>query len=300
MNFTALRYFHEIALCGSIRQAAERVHVAASAVSRQISKLEHEFGAPLLERRSTGVVLTPAGELLARHTHRMFRDLQRLRSDIDDLRNLQRGEISLAAIEGIVDDVLPNMISDFLKSYPNMSFTVATGSSDQIVEQVVLDQADIGITYNARPRAEITVALSHPFPSFAVVMPEHALAGAQILTIPEILKHKITLPSRAFGLRRLVDAAALKHDAELRELVQTNSFALMKSLAMAGDAVAILPLELVQREVEAGALQAIPVADDHIAGARLQLCVHKNRNLSSAAEGFLAHMIAAFQAPERT
>src|SRR5690606_16434101 len=119
MNLTGLRYFHEVAVSGSIRQAAERVHVAASALSRQISKLEHEFDTPLLERRTTGVVLTPAGHLLAQHTRTMFRDLQRLKSQVDDLRNLQRGLVTISVIEGIVSDLLPDIMTGFLALFPN-------------------------------------------------------------------------------------------------------------------------------------------------------------------------------------
>lgn len=295
MNLTALRYFHEVAACGSIRQAAERVHIAASALSRQIGNLEHELGARLLERRSTGVSLTAAGEVLARHTQSMFRDIQRLKSDIDDLRDLQRGEIAIATIEGIVGDLLPQIISKFLKQYPHISFIVSTCSSDQAVEKVVLDEVDIGVTYNARPKAEINVALSHVFPTYAVVAPDHELASATVLTVPEVLRYKIALPDRSFGIRRLVDAAALKHQLTIHEFIQTNSFEMMKSFAATGDAVAILPKTMILRELATGQLRAIPVAGDGLAEARIQVCVHQSRVLSSAANRFLTHMVEFLQ-----
>jgi DNA-binding transcriptional LysR family regulator len=85
MEFTSLRYFFETVKAGSIRQAAEHIHVAPSAISRQIAKLEHELGAALFERRSTGVRLTPAGEILAGQLQSTVRDLMRVRGQIDEL-----------------------------------------------------------------------------------------------------------------------------------------------------------------------------------------------------------------------
>ena len=60
----ALRYFVEVARTGSISDASARLHVAVSAISRQIAKLENETGAPLFERRPRGMALSEAGERL--------------------------------------------------------------------------------------------------------------------------------------------------------------------------------------------------------------------------------------------
>ncbi|WP_347615130.1 LysR family transcriptional regulator, partial [Comamonas thiooxydans] len=67
---TALRYFHEVAQCGSLSEASARLHVAASAISRQIAALEERLGTPLFERHPRGMVLNAAGEILADHARR--------------------------------------------------------------------------------------------------------------------------------------------------------------------------------------------------------------------------------------
>ncbi|RYF67081.1 MAG: LysR family transcriptional regulator, partial [Comamonadaceae bacterium] len=64
---TGLLYFYEVVRHGSVRHAAEHLHISASAISRMVKKVEHRFHASLFERRSDGMVLTPAGEVLARH-----------------------------------------------------------------------------------------------------------------------------------------------------------------------------------------------------------------------------------------
>ena len=80
-------YFAEVARFGSIRQAAERLHVSASSVSRQIVKLEHELGTPLISRHAQGIKLTEAGVIVAEYVQSHSREIQRLKAAIDDLRD---------------------------------------------------------------------------------------------------------------------------------------------------------------------------------------------------------------------
>ena len=145
MRFLTLKYFNAVAKLGSIRKAADRLHVAPSAVSRQIAQLEHELDAVLFERSKSGVRLTAAGEVLARQSHRIFRDLDRARAGIDDLRGLRRGEVSLWVIEGFVTGLLPTILAEFQRRYPAVAFKVQTASTDRITEALLEDEADIGI-----------------------------------------------------------------------------------------------------------------------------------------------------------
>src|SRR5256885_16951677 len=80
-----LRYVDEVARAGSIRRAAEQLHVTASAVNRRGMDLEQGLGAPLFERRPRGVRLTAAGELFVRYIREQTRDVERMKSQIDDL-----------------------------------------------------------------------------------------------------------------------------------------------------------------------------------------------------------------------
>ena len=68
-----LQYIDEIARCGSIRKAAQRLNVASSAVNRQILALEEEFGAPLFERLPRGLRLTAAGEMCVEHIREVLK-----------------------------------------------------------------------------------------------------------------------------------------------------------------------------------------------------------------------------------
>jgi len=92
-----------VARRGSIRRAAERLHIALSAVDRQILQLESQIGMPLFERLPQGLRLTAAGEFLVDAIRRSRRELMRVKSQIDDLKGLRRGEVSIALVEGATE-----------------------------------------------------------------------------------------------------------------------------------------------------------------------------------------------------
>jgi len=91
MHAAILRYFVEVAKTSSIRRAAETLHVASSAVNRQILKLEQEIGAPLFERQSSGVRLTAAGEVLLQHAKDTLGGFERMRAEIAGLAGTVTG-----------------------------------------------------------------------------------------------------------------------------------------------------------------------------------------------------------------
>ncbi|WP_424987207.1 LysR family transcriptional regulator [Microbulbifer sp. S227A] len=84
-NLVAFQYVLEVARLGSLRLAADRLHVSPSAISRQLAKLEREFGGTLVERRATGVELTEAGRIAAAHFSVIFDQIDMVKGEISEL-----------------------------------------------------------------------------------------------------------------------------------------------------------------------------------------------------------------------
>ena len=92
-----LRYFREVARCGSVRLAAKPLYVASSALNRKILKVENELGVKLFERTPTGMVLTPAGALLGDHVERVLSAAERT---LTEITSAVRGEARPITITG--------------------------------------------------------------------------------------------------------------------------------------------------------------------------------------------------------
>src|SRR5690606_36997992 len=106
-------YLYEAVMRGTIRAAAERLGIAPSAVSRQISLLEEELGAVLVERNRSGVVPTEAGRLMIDYFRQHAAHRYDMRAKIEALRGLQKGSVSVVCGEGFADNMINGPVKEF-------------------------------------------------------------------------------------------------------------------------------------------------------------------------------------------
>ncbi|WP_213772841.1 LysR family transcriptional regulator [Bradyrhizobium sp. dw_78] len=287
MDFTALRYFLETAECRSIRQASDRLHVAPSAVSRKIAKLEHDLKAKLFERRAKGMKLTAAGLVLVEQLHGTVRDLDRARWRIAELEGLKRGEVIVHCIEGVVENWLPRHIARFKTIYPEINFRVAVMSTDRIIEALMAGDSDIGIVFITSARPEIRVQSSQVESLSLVVAPQHPLARRRQVALADVVQHTLVMPDQSFGIRRIVDRHLSAVKLVAADVLETNSVQLVRSLVRHGVGCTLLPHFSVERDLAAGLLVSVKLRDSHLLATGIQVCVHRQRALSAAAQAFL-------------
>ncbi|HEX3996714.1 MAG TPA: LysR family transcriptional regulator, partial [Acetobacteraceae bacterium] len=95
MNLQDLEVFMEIATLGGFNRAATHLHVAQSALSRRVARLEYEIGTPLLIRNKQGVQLTPAGAILLERSQSLLRHFDQVEAEIKAEASEPRGEVTL-------------------------------------------------------------------------------------------------------------------------------------------------------------------------------------------------------------
>ena len=119
-----LQQVSEIAKAGSIRQAAEKMNITASAMNRKVQDLESEIEALIFERRPRGVKETAAGEMFVRYARSQIADADRLNSQVEDLRGLRRGPVKIACSQALAYDFLPSQVGAFRVDNPRLVFDV--------------------------------------------------------------------------------------------------------------------------------------------------------------------------------
>ncbi len=286
MNLNALKYFLEVAKCNSIRRASERLHVAASAVSRQISALEHELDCTLLDRRSDGVRLTEAGERLWAHGLKIEAQLQLVQSDIDDLRSLHRGQIRIATVEGITENFLPDVLTEFNALYPDVTFETVVVSRDETIDALDRYQADIGFVYDFSNHHAIEAFAHYDQPLKAFVPADHVLSNGQEINLKDLLGYDHVLPDRSFGISQLIERVARKEKAKVAPRTVSNKLQFLHRYAMLNNCVIFVPAQAVFSELTQGLLVPVNlqcVAFDH---RRLSIARRRQRALSPATELF--------------
>ncbi|CAN7550901.1 LysR family transcriptional regulator [Rhizobium sp. LjRoot258] len=283
MQIRALMYFDELVRTNSMRQAAENLNVAPTAISRQIENLEYHFGAPLVERSARGVKLTAAGELLAARAGRTLRELDHVGQLIEDLKGLQRGRVSIYANGATVANLLAPALAEFSLKYPKLRFEVAITSARQAIEAVNGAEADIAVTLFAPPLSGTKVRLRSEIAYDLIVAPTHPGADRAEIPLKDIAEYSLALPDQSFSFRQAFDARIEKEGLNVEPVFVTSSLEMLKELVLSGAAVTLLPALTVRREIEAGQLRAIPLAGKNAIRTYVDLCVAPDRQLSFAA-----------------
>jgi DNA-binding transcriptional LysR family regulator len=278
-----VRYFEEVAEQGSIRRAAERMHIAPSAVTRQIAKFEEMLGMPLLERLPRGVRLTSAGEIMLANIRRMRRDFGTAINQVDALRGKRRGAVRIGMLQYMGAQLVPELIAEVSRDYPGISFTVISANTPEIVDRTARGDLDIGMCWAPPASAPLRRVRSYPVSLGVVVTPRHEWARKRQIALSECLTQPIILPTPDTEPRRIIDNMLRGSAPSLRPLVETNSIPTTTKLALGGVGVAVMTDVTVADEVRAGRLVHVPLSDRGAKSLKLELLVRAERTLEPMA-----------------
>jgi DNA-binding transcriptional LysR family regulator len=257
-----MRYIDEVARTGSIRQAAERLAVASSAVNRQILAYEEELGLPIFERLSRGVRLTAAGELLVEHIRATLKDHTRIMGRVGDLKTLRRTRIHVATLEALTTDVLAPVISAWHTTYPLTRITVTAMAAEKIAVAVATGEAQIGLGFDLPAEPNLT-AYSRTHCSLGlVVRSDHPLAGRSSVRPGDLQPFPFALPADGLTLRTIFDRLMRRARVAVTPLVESNSIDLLKRLAMLGELATVLTRADVEMERQRGTLAFVPIVTE--------------------------------------
>ncbi|CAB3826778.1 LysR family transcriptional regulator [Achromobacter piechaudii] len=292
----ALRYFLEVARCGSVSLAAERLEVAPSAVSRQIARLERELGTLLFERRSRGMALNAAGELLAAHAKRAQQDVDRVTGDIMSLRGLRQGLVRVVCTEGFVHDLVPAAIAQFRKQYAGIRFTLDVCSQREVPVRVRDGAADIGITLSLTSHWDVRVELRMPAPVRAVVAADHPLASLQEVSLAQLMAYPLALPDADSTLRQLIDISCSRQQLLCEPVFSSRSVDALVAFAGAGGGVAFCGELAIRYRLRGKLVVAVPLRDREMNERHFEVQTLAGRVLPEAAKAFIASLRTQLQA----
>jgi DNA-binding transcriptional LysR family regulator len=282
-------YFDEVARCGSIRQASDRLRIASSAVNRQIMQMEAQLGVKLFERTSQGLNLTAAGEIVLKFVRRWRHEAAALKAGIDDLVELRQGEVSMAVVEGSLE-FLGRRLYKFSERYPGINYNILVAGSPGVVDLLLKGKADIGLAFPGSSSA-IRVECSLLGRFGVLALPSHPVAGLREISVSECNHYPLVIPGESLALRSLIDDLWRKDTgAEPRAVTVGNTVGTIKQLVLAGIGVAILSENDVRLEIDAGLLVFVPLTGSLIPPSNISAISVAGRALSPAASRLLQHL----------
>ncbi len=265
MDLRQLRTFVHVAELQSISAAAERLHIAQPALSRQIQALEQELQARLLHRHGRGVTLTDAGALVRDRAELILREVARLQGDIRSQDGQLRGALSLGLPPTVAAVLATPLIERTHLHHPDVKLKVVSGFSGHVQDWIQRGVVDLGVTYEGREPAAIK---SRPLLQEELFLIERPARDAPrrpgtgpALSRQAAFARDLILPSGSHGLRNIVEKAARESGLALKIVLENDSLPTLVQLVKRGLGATILPLVSVFDEVRDGSLQAFAMVE---------------------------------------
>jgi DNA-binding transcriptional LysR family regulator len=286
-----LSLFRHVVEAGTITRGAERAHLALAAASTRIRNLEEAVGAALLVRKRQGVTPTQAGRTLLAHARTILRQAERLREDLGAYGGGLAGQIRLFSNTNALTEFLPEALSSFLSSHPNVSIDLEERLSDEIVGLVAEGVADLGIV---AATVDVSSLATYPFRKdrFVLVLArEHPLAARAKIAFSQVLDHDFVGLDRASALQRFLADKAAHIGRTLRLRVQLRSFDAVCRLVECNVGIGIVPETTARRAARTMAIAPV-VLSDSWALRELKICVRNLAELPPYARQLVEHLRA--------
>jgi DNA-binding transcriptional LysR family regulator len=281
MHAAALRYFEQVARDGSIRRAAERLHVASSAVNRQILKLEEELGAALFERVRQGVHLTDAGAALLRHVRQTLADFERTKSEIASLGGIVTGHVRMVCLESVAVRFMPAVVAQLAATHPGLTLSVIVVEPNQAMDELRSGQTDFAVVFVDRRMKDIEVQHSLVTAIGAVMRPDHPLAKSKSVTLTDCAAYPVLTLHDRWLIDAIMNSEFAQSGARFNARVISNSIELMRQAILAGLGIGFFtPVGFID-EIKRGELVHIPLAEPWLADSELGILVPRGRSLSA-------------------
>ncbi|MGQ0564470.1 MAG: LysR substrate-binding domain-containing protein [Gemmobacter sp.] len=181
LTLRALRIFVALEETGSVALAAQRLGASPSGVSQAISALERGIGARLFDRQAKPATLTPAGQVLRHHAHRILGVVSDATTELAEISLASLPALTLAIIDDLDASLTPVLVASLQARLPRCFVNAFSGRSDEIVARLVAREADIGVTALPAPDGAAFRTLPILRESFLLVAARGVLAdGADV------------------------------------------------------------------------------------------------------------------------
>jgi LysR family transcriptional activator of glutamate synthase operon len=278
-----LRSVEAVARHRHFTRAAEELHVAQSALSHQIRRLEQELGIPLFERTSRRVTPTEAGQAIAARARRVLAEVDDARAEVDELRGVLRGRIWIGPLVPAGDVDVPGLLARFSQAHPGVEVGLREGIAADMLRLVGADELDAAFCLLAGevPDELAVERLSHD-EVVAAFAPDHAPPAPRV-SVADLSKHQIVAPRRGSAITTALEQRFTDAGEHLRLALESGDPFLLRSLAARGFATAILPRSLTALEGPALEVRSLQPA------VRLPVALvwRRERNAPPAARTFI-------------
>jgi DNA-binding transcriptional LysR family regulator len=255
-----LQVFHTVAKLLSFTKAAETLHMTQPAVTFQVRQLEEHFNTRLFDRTHNRISLTEAGKRVFEYSDRIFELYSEMESAVREMTGDVSGILMIGASTTIAEYMLPALLGDFKKKYPDVNVQLKVSNSDGIVHMVENNVIDLGVVESPVMNKNLVVEMCRMDQLVAAVCPQHPLADRDSVTINELLEYPYICREEGSGTREVIAdymTAQGVNAGQVNLTMELGSPESIKGAVEAGMGVSIISYATVQKELKLGTLVSL-------------------------------------------
>jgi LysR family transcriptional regulator, regulator of abg operon len=294
VKLSQLRNFAAVVDAGAIRQAAKKLNLSQSSITKSIQQLELDLGVALLRRGVQGVAPTEAGTALLARAKSIEAELRHARNDLEAIHGGSTGEIRVSASPTVAMGLLPRSVIAFQRKHPRVSFTILEGVYPDILPAVRTGELDLAICLLPhRPRDDslsfISLVRDRLVPA---VRAGHPLTARRKLRLADLIDLDWIIYRRSHtGLDVFEQTFVANKLAPPKSTVECTSFACTLALVENSDYVTLVPSQIFRGERKLHAIAPL-VLDSPMQPWQLAAISRAKHELPTACRAFLAELQA--------
>lgn len=289
MNLKQLRSFVHVAEHGSLARAAVANDLAESLISRHIAALESGWGDRLFDRTGRGMALSDFGRRMLPEVLGVLERLDRLDGIARESAGVPTGTVHVGVLPSLAPQLLPLLFADLRVSAPGVALHAAEGFSGNLDEQLANGRLDVAIINRYGPASGRGEEVLGTAETYLIGKAGSPLLAHETIPFKALAGVPLVLPSVPNGLRATLEHLSRRHGLRLDVVMDVDSSASMKDVALSGHAYTLLPMMAVNDERGRGTLGATRVVKPAIRRT-IVLALTTQRPLSRAARHVAARI----------
>lgn len=247
-----LEIFEKVAKYGHVTQASNQLLLTQSAVSMSIAEMERLVGAPLFERQGKRLLLNDRGRQILPGTRDVLMKIRMIEQFLDDSIGEPRGVLNVGASTTIGNYILPSIIGEFSKLYPNAKALLNVGNAQQIETAVENGDLDLGLI-EGLSHSNFLIATPWKHDELVVIVgKEHEWANEKKASLKMLKNAEWIMREKGSGTREIFEAAMEKKGIKFSIALELGHTEAIKKAVEAGLGVGCLSKMAVQRELDNG------------------------------------------------
>jgi len=242
MELRQIKYFIEVAKREHVTEAAEALHVAQSAVSRQIFNLEAELGVALFIRKGRNIKLTTIGQIFLEHMEQAIHVIDDGKQVVSEYTDPKRGTIQIGFPSSLATYILPTALAAFRNEYPDIHFKLHQRSYYDLIEAVIKGEINLALLAPVPPdETEMQGEILFTEKIVALLPMSHRFAKESVLRLSQLRDEPFILFPVGFMLREIVEEACQQHGFRPTVSFEGEHMDAVKGLVTAGSGVSLIP-----------------------------------------------------------